>query len=429
MWGVVGSAKLDKNFFFRFVAPIFLINLLIYLYGVRTPWVKNGSNSTSLRDLGTYINAGHAILNHTDPYDKAAIFRSGSFAASIFGLIPTSIPTVFIVVIWQVITLLGFIFLFWASSAYLDVPLVSVFIPIIILYSSVRENLVDNQLTGFLSIVLGILLIYFKKEKHYFTVNLGVGVLCAFAIDLKMHLFFIPIFFLILASKRYVLIFYTITSFTTAHFLIDLYCHSILELSWLNTLRFVGKLEKSNLETASLWKLFGILIKNNYAIIIISWATIMALIILCVQKILIHKISKNGSFVLGLLLSLNLFFNHYYDYSLLLIPITCYAISRPQINLFLSSFIVAAFISGSSFIDLKILLILAICGLFLLFSEGFRLGNVLKIVIGFFLEKSAEFVIFNLVNVSLRINLLTTLTTISTAVLVFSNELKKSTLN
>ena len=293
---------------------VFSAAFLVFLYRQGSARVDRGTEP-GMRDLGTYLKAGSNFIQGVDPYSDPAM-RLGPSLLPFFGLINLAVPHALLAIIFQVISILGPLFLVQQISQVSPWLNPSLFFAIMWL-SSTRENLVNIQITGLLAILVSLGILIRRKNLSVFGNFIGIF-LIAISVDTKPHLLglFALVYFLI--EKRINDFVKVLGIICVNHAMLSLLNGHYLTLSWSNTiLRLYDSKSRGELgESLVLWPLIERLgIKSQITTYV---ATIV--FVLLVSFTLRKAISSRSDRLIILVLSLSVpsfgVFFHYYDLSL-----------------------------------------------------------------------------------------------------------------
>ena len=298
------------------IALLYVIStaLLVFLYRQGSARVDRGTEP-GMRDLGTYLKAGSNFIQSADPYSDPAM-RLGPSLLPFFGLIDLAIPHTLLAITFQIMCVLGPLFLVQQISQISPWINPSLYFAIMWL-SSIRENLVNIQITGLLAILvsLGILI----RRKNLGLVGNFIGLfLIAISVDTKPHLLglFALVYFLI--DKRISDFVKILGIICVNHAILSLLNGHYLTLSWAKTILglYDSKSRGELGESLVLWPLierFGI---NSQVTTLLATVVFVLLVLFTLRK----AIHSRRDMLINLVLSLSVpsfgVFFHYYDLSL-----------------------------------------------------------------------------------------------------------------
>lgn len=233
------------------IALIFVsCTIAVFFYRLGSDRVDKGM-TPGLRDLGTYLSAGKRLLNGDNPYVDPQV-RTGSGILAILGVLNRFLEDNQLAWLVQIFVPVGIMVLAYSVLKFN----ISTSWPVLLCLpwlSSLRENLVNIQITGLLSFFVGtgILLL---NSRSCFSQNVGTF-LVAIGIEGKPHLLalFAVIFIYQKRGSGYVL--RVIAGLIIIQLSMSLYVGENVTLSWVRTLLgLVEKKQQGNLgESIAIW--------------------------------------------------------------------------------------------------------------------------------------------------------------------------------
>lgn len=297
----------------RFELTILIISIsaLIFVYRLGAPRVDGGFEP-GMRDVGTYLRAGEKFLDGNDPYvDPAA--RFGPSLLPLFGFMNQTLPENVLVIFFQIFSIVGILYFVSRLTSFSLLSNLKIII-VLCWLSSVRENIVNIQVTGLLCFLFGLGYQVVKRNRNPSSRFIGCLLLAA-SIDSKPHLFGILFLALFLYERRYREIPIVLSIIVFTHSILSLWVGKFLTLSWLQTLFFLYEKRKSGTlgESLVLWPIiehFGVNKELSSILSILIFVGLLSVLILRVSR---SELSRNQVIELSMLVpSFGIFF-HYYD--------------------------------------------------------------------------------------------------------------------
>jgi hypothetical protein len=268
-----------------------------------------------MRDLGTYLRAGSNFMDGVDPYSDPAM-RLGPSLLPLFGLLNNYFPNQFLAVMFQSFAMLGICYFVsqFANISFKEYP--AIFLTIL-WFSSVRENLVNIQITGFLAFFFTFGCRLLKNERNYFYVFFGC-LFIEFAVDTKPHLFGLAALMYILSIKKVPYMILVGIQILIIHILLSLFIGHLITLKWLQTLvgiyeiRSEGKLGESLI----IWPLLenlGLSTRLSSSLSLVLFVSVTCLFLYGFKS---KKVSNRQVMLLSFMIPSFGIFYHYYDLAL-----------------------------------------------------------------------------------------------------------------
>lgn len=289
------------------------ISVLVFVYRLGSARVDRGFEP-GMRDIGTYLRAGANFLNRVDPYTDPAV-RFGPSLLPFLGLLDLTVSDWIVALLVQVMSIIGILYFairITGFSLLSNLPLIIV----VCWLSSVRENLVNIQVTGFLSFLFALGYQLMKSNTSTFLRLIGIYFL-AVSIDTKPHLFGVLFVALFVHEKRFKAISIVFSTILLSHVTLSILVDKFLTLSWLQTLMYLYDQRKlGNLgENLVIWPIFehfGLDKSLASLLSIFVFAGLMSVLIFRIKE----KYSTRSQVIeLSLLIpSFGIFF-HYYDFA------------------------------------------------------------------------------------------------------------------
>ena len=297
----------------QFLALLITSSLIFsYLYRLGSARVDKGM-PPGMRDLGTYLFAGKAILEGDNPYLNPQV-RIGPLGGLLIGVLDVFFSSGAIAWIALLSVPLGLAF--FVKACLLEEGNKSFIAPWLVIIpwlSSTRENLVNIQITGFLLILYasGTILLARKRDSRFFF--LCGCILIAFSVETKPHLL---LFFFVVQALRFRQFTRILTVFSIiiiGHFSLTLFTAHNLTFEWFKILSGLQKdSTKAELpESIAFWPIL-----HQMGITGIATSYISLTIMITVSIALLSLALKNPGLdtrVLSLLMPSLGFFFHYYD--------------------------------------------------------------------------------------------------------------------
>ena len=379
-----------------------------------------------LRDLSAFIEAGNLILQRENPYLNSSM-RIGTLSSLLISCLDNLGSIFFINTVWQIVMISGFLAFAWSSSKFFGINIKSWPLPFLILWlSSVRENLVVNQATGFIALLLSIFLMSLCKSKSNLKISIPAVIVSALLIDFKPHLTLVPIIGTLIARNRKKELTWTFFILVLAHLVIDLYVGSFLEYFWVKSLSSSSLGNTNPLpDSHFLWPILLHLGLNVSMIKVLGFV---------VPAILAYSLVAQSQKVLTLPVFMGLFsvtcfsiYFHFYDFSLLAILTLVYLCKIGDRGITVTVLIINQLIMGTSVNDIKLQSISLALTVFLTFSKGWlRKKSLASALLGFSFSKFCDLIIL-LIPVSLRHDVkLTFVFSLVFVILFYSNKKYKS---
>ena len=291
----------------------FSISVLIFVYRLGSARVDRGFEP-GMRDIGTYLRAGTSFLDGRDPYIDPAV-RFGPSLFPFFGLLDLTVSDWIVALLFQLISIIGILY-FVTKITDLS-PLSNLTLLIVLCWlSSVRENLVNIQVTGFLSLLFALGYQLFKTSPRITCRLIGIYFL-AVSIDTKPHLFGVLFLALFVYEKRYKAIPIVFLTILFSHVILSILVDKNLTLSWLQTLMHLYDERKSgnlgeNLVVWPIFEHFGLDERVASVSSIFVFAVLLSILIFRIKE---KNLTRNQVIELSLLIpSFGIFF-HYYDFA------------------------------------------------------------------------------------------------------------------
>lgn len=346
-WGAIGSLLTSTTF-------------LLYQYRLGSVRVDGSNVNPGIRDIGAYIRAGNSILARSNPYTDSGI-RVGPAASIPFSFLDTISSEKILVTVWQLITLVGFISLYFVLSKKkngLSLHVTSVIL--LFWFSSVRENLVTCQVSGLIAMCFSSLILAMKSSRALWARNLVIISISSFLIDLKPHLTLIPLFLMFVQQKKIRLFMAALLNLVIQHFILDLYTGQSLEILWLASILKTPAVQGQTLsDSHTFWPIILYFTGNAQFIILVS---LLLQIMLAVKLYKIRNLySMESYFILCLFLPSFLTYFHFYDLSLVATLVFAQVINLKKLNLKLFICLSNFLILGSSSHNYDLLIISFFC--------------------------------------------------------------------
>lgn len=188
------------RFRIQIVALLFVFSTfaLVFIYRMGSARVDRGTEP-GMRDLGTYLRAGSNFLQGVDPYTDPAM-RLGPSLLPFFGVINLVLPEDLLAIIFQLLAILGILFLVNSITELSFRNHLAMYLAIC-WFSATRENLVNIQITGLLALLAGCGIRLLKNSRSK-VMNLVGCYLFVLASDTKPHIFLLmTIAFLVIEKK------------------------------------------------------------------------------------------------------------------------------------------------------------------------------------------------------------------------------------
>jgi hypothetical protein len=346
---------------------------LSFIYRIGSSRVDKENPTPGIRDLGAYLEIGNQVLNGQNPYVNPNL-RAGYLGSIAISLLDNLFSQRTLSFLWQILTVLSFIIFSYSISRILNLrSLPLMMILIMIWFSSVRENLVTNQITGLIALIYALIFILIKNNQnfcvlHHFT----IAVLTVLAWDLKPHLTILPLLLVFVYIKRFSLIVASFTLWILSHFFFFILFDKPLFLEWLRSLIMqAGDNSPYFGDSRFVWNLlinFGIP-KS------LIFFTSMFLVLFASSCLVFfrEKFSLNTFLILAFSIpALGIYF-HFYDFSILAVLVFSIAFHYPKGNLGFTAFIATFFVTGTNFEDsLKLSLVLLVCVMSYLFFREYN---------------------------------------------------------
>ncbi len=284
---------------------------LLFIYRLGSARVDKGTEP-GLRDLGTYLNAGSAFFAGDNPYSDPYM-RAGPSLLPLFGTLDLLVPKNILAVVFQLLSLLGPLYLVYVITKVSVKNHLTIYLAII-WFSTIRENLVNIQITGLLALFFGFGLKLLELAHSRIPRFIGLYLL-ALVVDTKPHIFGLLVLALLVYRGNYKFLMILFSFVALNHFLLSLFIGEFLTLSWMSTLfGLYDNKAKGNLgESLMLWPIleyFGVnpIITANVSLI--CFALLFSLIF---YRIYNKTIAEVSVITMSLIIPTFGFFYHYYD--------------------------------------------------------------------------------------------------------------------
>jgi len=223
---------------------------------------------------------------------------------------------------------------------------------VVLWISSVRENLVNIQITGFLALLFTFGCSLVKMKRSSLQVFLGC-ILVAVSMDSKPHLFGLATVVFFFLIGRFRLFFLVMTQVVLIHAILSAYIGKLLTKSWLNTLFGIYEIRKEGKlgESLNLWPIiesFGVSSRVTSQLSMILFGFIA---ILFFYGLRFRRINEIQSILLAFIVPSFGIFYHYYDLSLVMSLFFVSAIISQHLSTAIIS--LPIFLVPSGFLELK----------------------------------------------------------------------------
>lgn len=383
------------------------ISVIVFVYRLGSARVDKGFEP-GMRDIGTYLSAGANFLNGVDPYINPAV-RFGPSLLPFFGLLDLTVSDWIVALLFQLMSIVGL--LYFAIKITGVSPLSNLPLLIVVCWlSSVRENLVNIQVTGFLSLLFALGYQLMKSSTSTILKLIGIYFL-AVSIDTKPHLFGVLLVALFAHEKRFKAILAVFSAVLLSHLILSILVEKSLTLSWLQTLMSLyDQRELGNLgENLVIWPIvehFGLDRSIASVLSVCVFISLMSVLIFRIKE----KYSTRSQIIeLSLLIpSFGIFF-HYYDFAplvsilllnlssenrirqiLMLLPIALIPGNSTEIQsvLVVFSILIFLFLSDLRFANIKLRYWLTSLGIWILYSAFVNYFSIFE------LKQQAQVTIF-----------------------------------
>jgi hypothetical protein len=289
---------------------------LLFIYRLGSARVDKGFEP-GMRDLGTYLRAGSTFFKGTDPYSEPGM-RAGPSLLPFFGAIDWIMPQLFLSYFFNFLSLAGVLF-FVSNFSKLPLKQHPTILVAIVWLSSLRENLVNVQVTGLLCFLISLGYRWYFSN-FGFTIRMVGLIFVSFAVDLKPHLFGVFLLAICVKEKRVRLIFESLLTIICSHIILSLISQQNLSLNWIRKLYSLIELkQKGELgESLNLWPFIEYLGVGKELTSIVSVALFLSLVLLLIFVSKSDRIPTQGIYEFALLVPAFGFFFHYYDLAPLL---------------------------------------------------------------------------------------------------------------
>lgn len=339
---------------------------IIFIYRLGSARIDKGFEP-GMRDLGQYLRAGEAFLQKLNPYEDPAT-RFGPILMPFFGLLSFSIPEIILATLFQFLGIFGIVFFALAICGH-RLEGNSLAIALIACLSSVRENLVNIQVTGFLALIFAMGYLMLDSKRHHISKMLGLIFICA-AIDAKPHLFALTFAAIFVYERRFKVLVAALGVEIFFHAILSLYSGQVLTIRWLRTiLGLVDRKSRGQLgESLAVWPLLESIGMNSSDVIYFSTFSVFGL--MCVLAAILASRQKLKIQVIQFSLfvpSFGIFF-HYYDFA----PLAALVVFRMFVEKrsSLLFFLIPIFVIPSGFTSTTSLLLVLLAQSILLVSKA-----------------------------------------------------------
>lgn len=348
---------------------------VVFIYRLGSARIDKGFEP-GMRDLGQYLRAGEAFLQKLNPYEDPAT-RFGPILMPFFGFLSFSIPEIILATLFQFLGIFGIVFFALAISGIrLEKNLLA--IALIACLSSVRENLVNIQVTGFLALIFALGYLMLDSKRHHISKVLGLIFICA-SVDSKPHLFALTFVAVFVYERRFKVLFAALGVEIVSHAILLLYSNQALSINWLRTiLGLVDQKSNGKLgESLAVWPLLESIGMNSSVVIYLSSFSVIGLI--CVLAAMLRSRQKSKIQVIQFSLfipSFGIFF-HYYDFAPLaaLVVLRMFVVTSDTLLVwFIPIFTIPSGFRGAT----SLLLVLLVLFVLLLGKEKVRLESVYR---------------------------------------------------
>ncbi len=292
---------------------IFISSLvaLLFLYRLGSERVDKGTEP-GMRDLGMYLAGGRSFLDKIDPY-VATQMRFGPSLLPFFGILDKVFDDRFLAISFQLTAILGIV-IFASIFSKISIRKNFLLVTIVCWLSSVRENLVNIQVTGLLAFLFasGYHLAFSRKKKLFEFMGFF---LMAISIDTKPHLFGLT-FIVICSYLRNLHALVSVSAIVIAnHVILSMFNGHFLTLSWFRTLSGVYDLRNSGElgESLFLWPILEKFGLSESIGALSSTVVCLLLIIYLLFKTVQNKETYRQIIELSLMIPVFGIFFHYYD--------------------------------------------------------------------------------------------------------------------
>ena len=314
------------------VASLFLFSVptLVFIYRMGSARVDRGTEP-GMRDLGTYLRAGSNFLQGLDPYSDPAM-RLGPSLLPFFGIIDFVVPKGALAIAFQILAMLGLLFLVNSLTELSYRDNLPIYLAIC-WFSATRENLVNIQITGLLSLLAGCGIRLVKNSKSKIVESVGCFML-VLALDTKPHIFVLMTIIFLVIEKKVKLIWSIFGLLVFNHSILSLINGNFLSLSWLRTLLglYDAKSQAELGESLVIWPLLERLGIDPKITSFLSIALFLILIFYFLTNMHSAEYRPVNYYLMALTLpSIGIFF-HYYDLAIAISIFFAYVISSNRLK-------------------------------------------------------------------------------------------------
>jgi hypothetical protein len=358
-----------SNWFWQF---LFLISCIAsaYLYRLGSARVDRGYEP-GLRDLGTYISGGEAILLGENPYLNPWV-RIGPSGLLFFSILNNLLGSWFFATLIQILTPICFTYFAFVLLELNKNPkfkLCYQILPVLPWISAVRENLVNIQITGIVAIGFAGGLALIKKRSKIWIAAIPI----AFAIDTKPHLVLLPFVVFLVMERHKKLLIMTGTYIATVHLITSLWTDVWITKEWIwQLLGLYEKAEENQLaESIAIWPIVNQLGLTPF------FSTKLSSLIFVVLTLKLLSVARKKSqtqlYSIALVIpSFGVFF-HYYDLAPTVILIVFALITANKVKTL--QYILGLIIIPENFLDRSALILLMLTLGYLTFAiNNFRVS-------------------------------------------------------